>query len=126
MAPLAWDANQSYYGDADTHGVRIVTSMKGAMPCISLPVKTRIFQAEVALYFDGPDVEVRGNNAKGVFSKGEKRAIFWRNGERFYEAVFARAGAVEKDFKSIAPYLERDVASPEKSKAEIKAWKEAK
>ena len=27
-------------------------------------------------------------------------------------------------FRSIAPYLESDVASPEKSKAEIKAWKE--
>jgi hypothetical protein len=52
--------------------------------------------------------------------------IFWQNGDRFYEAVFARKGAAEKDFKSFAPYFERDVASPEKSEAEIKAWKEGK
>jgi hypothetical protein len=88
--------------------------------------KTRVFEDEIGLYFNGPDIEVRNNNAKGVFAKDGRRAIFWRNGERFYEAVFAQAGTAEKDFKSIAAYLERDVASPEKSEAEIKAWKEAK
>jgi hypothetical protein len=89
-------------------------------------VEVTISDGEIGLYFDGPDIEVRGNNGKGAFAKDERRAIFWRNGDRHYEMVFARAAAAGKDFQSIAPYLEEDVASPEKSKAEIKAWKEGK
>jgi hypothetical protein len=89
-------------------------------------VKTIISEKEIGLHFDGPDVAVRTNNAEGVFAKEDSRVIFWQNGDRFYEAVFARKGAAEKDFKSFAPYFERDVASPEKSEAEIKAWKEGK
>ena len=85
-----------------------------------------VSEGDIGLHFDGLDIAVRGDNAKGVFSKDNKRAVFWRNGERFYEAVVARSGAAEKDFRLIAPYLERDVASPEKNEAKIKAWKEAK
>lgn len=89
-------------------------------------VETVIGKGEIGLYFDGPDVTVRHSNAKGLFGKEKRKAIFWRNGERFYEAVFARAGVAEKDFVSIAPYFERDVASPKKSEAEIEAWREAR
>jgi hypothetical protein len=89
-------------------------------------VTITISKGEIGLHFDGPDIAIRGNNAKGVFGKDNRIAIFWRNGERFYEAVFARSGAAEKDFKSIAAYLEKDISSPAKSEAEIRAWKEAK
>jgi hypothetical protein len=89
-------------------------------------VAITVSKGEIGLHFDGPDIAVRGNNAKGVFGKDNRRAIFWRNGERFYEAVFARSGASEKDFKSITAYLEKDISSPAKSEAEIRAWKEAK
>lgn len=89
-------------------------------------VEITISKGEIGLYFDGPGIVVRGSNAKGVFGKDTRKSIFWRNGERFYEAVFARSGVAEKDFKSIAAYLEKDVSSPEKSEAETRAWIEAK
>jgi hypothetical protein len=92
---------------------------------LNRPVAITISEGEIGLYFDAGDLVVRDNNAQGVFGKDNRRAIFWRNGERFYEAVFARSGATEKHLTSIGAYLERDVSSPPKSEAEIKAWKES-
>jgi hypothetical protein len=62
-------------------------------------VETRVFEGEIGLYFDGPDITIRHGNAKGVFAKDNRTAIFWRNGDRFYEAVFARTGTSEKNFR---------------------------
>jgi hypothetical protein len=89
-------------------------------------VVVKVSDQDVGLYFDGPDVSIRDNNSKGVFANGDHRAIFWENGQKFYEIVLADTEWNAAAPKSIAPYLEEDVASPEKSPAEIKAWKEAK
>ena len=94
---------------------------------LNRPVEITVSKGEIGLHFDGPDViTVQGKDAKGVFVKDNRNAIFWTNGARCYGAVFSRKGATEKDLQSIAAYLEKDISSPEKSEAEIRAWKETK
>ena len=55
--------------------------------------------------------------------KGEKRVINWKNGDKFFEAVF-RTNAKDKIFASIITYFDEDVKSPTVSEEEIESWRE--
>lgn len=110
-----------------TRKKNLIQTMTSAFAGIlNRPVIVTISDTDIGLHYDGAGLVVRTSNAEGVFAKGRQRVIFWRNGTPYYEAVFAREGSTEADFKSIAPYFGEDVASPKKSEAEIKAWKDAK
>lgn len=87
------------------------------------PVTITISKEDIGLHYEGPDIDVRTNNAQGVYRKDDRRIIFWRNGERHYQAVFARHGSTPADFHSLQPYIKEAVASPEKSEEEIAKWR---
>jgi len=88
-------------------------------------VAVTIEDKAIGLHYEGDDIVVADNNALGVYGKGAMRVIFWKNGDRYYEAVFRPKKEVETS-KSIIEYFEADVESPKKSKAEIEAWKSGK
>ena len=90
---------------------------------LNRPVSITIVPSDIGLHFFGKDVEIRGTNAKSVFSKGEQQVVFWRNGEEVIETVFARAGSLAKDFRSIAPYFSEDVSSPGSPKRKLRLGK---
>lgn len=89
------------------------------------PAEITITPKEVGLHFTGSDIEIRDNNSEGFFGKDDRRVLFWRNGVRDQEIVFAIGDAESRGWESIAPHLEADVASPEVPEAEIDAWKRA-
>lgn len=84
-------------------------------------VSAAIGDGEIRLEFDGPDVQVRGNNAIGVYAKGPRRALVWPAGAGKLEAVFGSDTRGLEDFRSLGPYLSADVSSPRRTKAENRA-----
>lgn len=75
----------------------------------------------IMLHFDGNDIKVRDNNAKGVYEKGKQRLIVWDKKNRYLEVVFGDSG--KRKHKSFTKSFGADVSSPEISEAEILAWK---
>jgi len=112
---------------------RLVTRERNLVPMmedvfssiLNRRVAVTIGEHEVGLQFRGIDVDVRSGNAE-TFAEADRRVMFWRNGERFYEAVFAQTDNAKTAAKSIEPYFERDTASPAKSQAEIRAWRDSR
>jgi hypothetical protein len=90
---------------------------------LNRPVNVTIESGEIGLSYTGPDVQVRGNNSLGVCEKGDQRVIFWRNGTSSFEAVLGPENREVSTYRSIAPYVRADVASPEMTEAEIEAWR---
>ncbi|WP_420125907.1 hypothetical protein [Longimicrobium sp.] len=77
----------------------------------------------VGLSYRGLDVQVRGNNSLGVHGKDDESVIFWRNGTPSFEIVFGPADREVSTYRSLAPYVAADVASPTVTKAEVDAWR---
>ena len=93
---------------------------------LNRPVQITIVSTEIGLHYAGTDVQVRSHNSLGVVEKEDGRIIFWKNGISAFESVFANAGSKPADLISMAGYLKEEVSSPEKSAAEINAWKSSK
>lgn len=84
-------------------------------------VSVSITPKEIELSFEGIDIEVRSNNAKGVYGKKNQQMIVWKNGTQHFEVVFGESN--ELPYHSFADAFGEDSASPEKSMEEINAWK---
>jgi hypothetical protein len=110
---------------------RLLTRERGLRPLgdgafgrvLGRPVRLSVEGDGIRLDFTGADVQVRGNNAREVIGRGEDQAVIWRNGIRSYQVVFGPASREKSSFRSLAPYVTRDVASPEVSLEEIEAWR---
>ncbi len=87
-------------------------------------VKVTINEDDIGLHFIGPDIQVRSNNANGVYGKEDQRVIFWKNGLQYFEVVFGEH--TDQHFDSIAASFGADVSSPEKTEADVAAWKNKK
>jgi hypothetical protein len=92
---------------------------------LSRPVHVSVDSAEIGLSHAGLDVQVRGNNSLGIYVKDGQRVIYWRNGTPSFEIVFGPEDRAVSTYRSLAPYVRADVASPEVTEAEIKAWRRA-
>jgi hypothetical protein len=89
---------------------------------LNRPVRLTVEEDDVRLWFDGEDVQVRGNNARELLGRGTEQMVVWENGTWSYDAVFGPAGRPKSSFRSLAPYVQRDVHSPEPSPEEMEAW----
>jgi hypothetical protein len=84
-------------------------------------VSVSINPKEIELRFEGKDIQIRSNNAKGVYGKENQQMIVWKNGVQHFEVVFGMTE--EQSFPSFAKSFGENVASPEWSAEEINAWK---
>jgi hypothetical protein len=89
---------------------------------LNRPVAVSI-DSTVGLTYHGLDVQVRGNNSLGVYGNDDESPIYWRNGTPSFEIVFGQADRAVSTYRSLAPYVAADVASPTVTKAEIDAWR---
>jgi hypothetical protein len=92
---------------------------------LNRPVRVTVDSAEISLFHRGLDVQVRGNNALGVYAKDDQQQIVWRNGTLSFEVVLGDADREASSFRSLEPYVGADVSSPEVSKEAIDAWRRA-
>lgn len=89
---------------------------------LNRPVAVSI-DSTVGVSYRGPDIQVRGNNSLGVYGKDDESAIYWRNGTPSFEIVFGPADREVSTYRSLAPYVAADVASPTVTKEQIDAWR---
>ena len=90
---------------------------------LNRPVGVTIESGEIRASYVGSDVQVRDNNSLGVYAKGDQRVIYWRAGTSPLEAVLGSGNRAASTYRSIAPYVRANVASPEMTEAEIRAWR---
>lgn len=90
---------------------------------LNRPVSVSVEGDEIHLTFDGEDVQVRGNNAREVLGRETEQMIVWRNGSNTYEVVFGPADRPVSAFRSLAPYVRWDAASPEVSREQVEAFR---
>ncbi|HEG44699.1 MAG TPA: hypothetical protein ENH94_11700 [Phycisphaerales bacterium] len=79
-------------------------------------VDVTIAQSEIGLFFSGNDINVGQGNSLGAYAKGNKRAIYWKTGEKYYDIVLNVDAGKNK---AIIKQFGQNVKSREISEEEI-------
>lgn len=79
---------------------------------------------EITMMFDSPDLVVGPTNALAILGKDadQQTMIKWRNGDRFFDAVFINRSKAPDAFRSLHRYISNyPISSPVRSKEQIDA-----
>lgn len=84
-------------------------------------------EQEITLEFSTPDLAVGPNNAiQNLINRGTAQGrLVWKNGERFYEAVFINASKPPEAFRSLYSYIPAfPISSPVLDQKKVEALRE--
>ncbi len=84
------------------------------------PVGAGIREQELTVSFDGADIQLADNNSEGMYGKGSRRSIFWKEGLDYYEAIISIIGW-DDNRTSVASVMRTDMTSPELSSEQVAA-----
>lgn len=84
------------------------------------PVGAGFREKELTVSFDGEDIQLAENNSEGMYGKGKRRSIFWKEDLDYFEAIISVVGW-DAERRSLSTVMTQDLSSPELTTEEVSA-----